>query len=600
LRNKEKLKENYLAAAETNHLKVNREKKKLFYLSLSRLITFCAGLLIVWFGYSRSPLVGTLAFILSAVFFLFLLKRFSIHSFRKDFFTNLETINRNEADAVSGNYSHFGEGQSFVNTDHDFSHDIDLFGKSSLFQYLNRTSTGYGGEILAKWLSEPLGLSKQLEVRQKAIREVAAKDLWRHEFMAHGMDKNLNRDRITGLIKWIEEDSTRSSGIRKVLLYLLPAAGIFSLILTITGIIPYTIFLLLFFGNLLYISFGLKKTGRIHESLSGKYNFLSSIKTLLDVFENEPFESEIFSDIRNNISGKKFSASESVNNLGKLIQAFDSRMNVFVGFVLNGLLLWDYQCISRLEKWKSKYKIHFPVWLEMLGQVDAFISLGNYSFNNPDFVYPGISVDKNVFTALKLGHQLIAEEKRVHNDFTISSEGVVSIISGANMAGKSTFLRTVAINYLLAMTGAPVCAGKMTFKPMSLYTSMRTTDSLATNESYFYAELKRLRSLKARISEGEKLFFILDEILKGTNSDDKSIGSKLFIKRLVELGGTGLIATHDTSLGEMENETPEAITNHCFEVELDGENILFDYKLRDGITKKKNAVLLMKQMGILD
>jgi DNA mismatch repair ATPase MutS len=150
------------------------------------------------------------------------------------------------------------------------------------------------------------------------------------------------------------------------------------------------------------------------------------------------------------------------------------------------------------------------------------------------------------------------------------------------------------------MTGAPVCAGKMTFKPMSLYTSMCTTDSLATNESYFYAELKRLRSLKARISEGEKLFFILDEILKGTNSDDKSLGSKLFIKRLVELGGTGLIATHDTSLGEMENEKPGAITNHCFEVELDGENILFDYKLRDGITKKKNAVLLMKQMGILD
>jgi DNA mismatch repair ATPase MutS len=205
-----------------------------------------------------------------------------------------------------------------------------------------------------------------------------------------------------------------------------------------------------------------------------------------------------------------------------------------------------------------------------------------------------------VFTALKLGHQLIAEEKRVHNDFTVSSEGVVSIISGANMAGKSTFLRTVAINYLLAMTGAPVCAGKMTFKPMSLYTSMRTTDSLATNESYFYAELKRLRILKARISNGEKLFFILDEILKGTNSDDKSLGSKLFINRLVELGGTGLIATHDTSLGEMENDYPEAITNNCFEVELDGENILFDYKLRDGITKKKNAVLLMKQMGILD
>lgn len=599
--NKEQLKENYLAAAETNQLQVEKEKKKLFFLSLSRLIVFFAGLLIAWFGFSRSPLEGTFAFILSAAFFLFLLKRFSVHSVRKDFYTNLETINRNEADAVSGNYSHFGEGQSFVNTDHDFSHDIDLFGKSSLFQYLNRTSTGYGEEILAAWLSEPVGLSEQLEVRQEAIREIAAKDKWRHEFMAVGMDKNLNRDQITGLIKWMEVDSvTRPSVSGKVLLYLLPAAAILSVTLIAAGIIPYTIFLLVFFGNLLYISFGLKKTGRIHQSLSGKFNFLSSIKTLLDGFDNEPFDSEIFSVIKKNISGKKLSASESVNNLGKLIQAFDNRMNLLVGFVLNGLLLWDYQCIARLEKWKLKYKIHFPVWLEMLGQVDAYISLGNYSFNNPDFAYPLISAEKNVFSAVDLGHQLIAEEKRVQNDFIVSAEGIVSIISGANMAGKSTFLRTVAINYLLAMAGAPVCAGKMTFKPMSLFTSMRTTDSLATNESYFYAELKRLRTLKARISNGEKLFFILDEILKGTNSDDKSLGSKLFIKRLVELGGTGLIATHDTSLGEMENDNPDAITNHCFEVELDGENILFDYRLREGITKKKNAVLLMKQMGILD
>jgi DNA mismatch repair ATPase MutS len=166
------------------------------------------------------------------------------------------------------------------------------------------------------------------------------------------------------------------------------------------------------------------------------------------------------------------------------------------------------------------------------------------------------------------------------------------------MAGKSTFLRTVAVNLILGMTGAPVCANELKFTPLKLFTSMRTTDSLSHNESYFYAELKRLKTLKTRLEEGEEILFILDEILKGTNSVDKSNGSRLFMKKIVELDGTGLIATHDTSLGEMENEFPGIIINKSFEIEIDGENISFDYKLQEGITKKMNAALLMKQMGI--
>jgi DNA mismatch repair ATPase MutS len=239
----------------------------------------------------------------------------------------------------------------------------------------------------------------------------------------------------------------------------------------------------------------------------------------------------------------------------------------------------------------------------MLGEVDAYISLGNYAFNNPDFVYPVISDNThntNVFSVKNLGHQLIEESKRVCNDFVLESRGTVCIISGANMAGKSTFLRTIAVNYILGMAGAPVCATEMSFIPSKLFTSMRTTDSLSDNESYFYAELKRLKTLKSRIEKGEPVFFILDEILKGTNSADKSSGSKLFLKKLIENGGTGLIATHDTSLGEMESDYGGLIINKCFEIEIEGEIIKFDYKLQNGITKKMNAGLLMKQMGILD
>jgi DNA mismatch repair ATPase MutS len=236
----------------------------------------------------------------------------------------------------------------------------------------------------------------------------------------------------------------------------------------------------------------------------------------------------------------------------------------------------------------------------MLGTIDAYICLGNYSYNNPDHVFPSFSVGSSMFSAKKLGHPLITADERVSNDFEIADKGKICVITGANMAGKSTFLRTMAVNYILAMTGAPVCAVEMEFSPVKLFTSMRTTDSLSNHESYFYAELKRLRLLKSKVEKGEPVLFILDEILKGTNSADKSLGSKLFVKRLIEAGGTGLIATHDISLGELESDYPDNVFNKCFEVEIDGENIRFDYILRDGVTHKMNAALLMKQMGILD
>jgi DNA mismatch repair ATPase MutS len=235
----------------------------------------------------------------------------------------------------------------------------------------------------------------------------------------------------------------------------------------------------------------------------------------------------------------------------------------------------------------------------MIGQVDAYISLGNYAFNNPGFAYPVISSEGIVLSANNLGHQLIDENKRVCNNFSIGKRGTVCIISGANMAGKSTFLRTVAVNYILGMIGAPVCADEMSFLPSKIFTSMRTIDSLSHNESYFYAELRRLSLLKKMIENGEPVFFILDEILKGTNSEDKSTGSKLFLQRIIENSATGLIATHDTSLGKLESVYPTVI-NKCFEIEIQGEKIKFDYKLQDGVTKKMNAVFLMKQMGILD
>lgn len=590
----------YSNLAKTYRDHAEKEKRILLVISVFRFLTFAGGLIIVWLSFTLSKYYGFAVLLFVSGIFIYLLKIYSDHLARQQYLSDLELINLNEVRASEGDYSVFGDGSSFGLKSHDFSYDTDLFGQGSLFQFLNRTCTGYGSEVLAGWLADPYILAPFLKSRQQTISELAAKLTWRQSFLATGINKDLNSRNIKGLTKWLSEETEISSyGFKKVILWIFPLLACVSLLLTSIGSLHYSVFILIFLVNLLIILLNLKNTQSIHGELSGRYNFLSSLGSLLELIENEQFESPLIGKIKEDIKVSRLSAVRALKQLSNIIRAFDSRLNLIVGFVLNGLLLWDLHCIRKIESWKADYRGHFPGWLDLLGQTDAFISLGNYSYNNPEFVFPELADDKAPFRAKQLGHPLIAHDTRVCNDFSIPSKGRICIITGANMAGKSTFLRSVAVNMILAMAGAPVCAAEMKFMPVRLFTSMRTTDSLASNESYFYAELKRLRQLEQKILSGEDILFILDEILKGTNSEDKSVGSRLFLNRIISLGGTGLIAAHDTSLGSLEAEHPGVIINKCIEIEIDGEIIRFDFKLRDGIASKKNAVLLMKQMGII-
>lgn len=599
--NREKLKNDYLASADRFRLIVAKEDRTLLILSVLRFICFAGGIILIVLAFIKSSAAGIGAALIITFIFLYLLKLFSIHSEKKGFYSNLALINMNEAESLSGNISMFPSGQKYSDNSHDFSYDVDLFGESSLFQYLNRTVTGYGSDILASWLSDPYAVSEDLAGRQEIIRELASKLSWRQSFMAAGMKVPLGKSDISSLLRWLNDEPEKEvTPLRKFLIIFLPAAAILSLAFVIAGLIPYSLFIFLFLINLFYVGSGMKSTNRIHSILSGNYSYLSSMNSLLELIGKEEYISTHLNQMKAQIAGSDVSASTAVKKLGRLIQSFDSRLNIFAGLILNGLLLWDFQCIHRLSKWKAEYREMFPSWLDILGRTDAYASLGNYSFNNDEFVYPVRSDSGMIFSAGNLGHPLIDGSRRVCNDFTLENKGNICIITGANMAGKSTFLRTVAVNYILGMTGAPVCAAWMVFTPVKLFTSMRTTDSLSGNESYFYAELKRLRNLKERIESAEPVFFILDEILKGTNSADKAMGSKMFIRKMILMKGTGMIATHDISIGDLENEYPANIFNMCFEIEIDGETINFDYKLNPGITRKMNAALLMKQMGILD
>lgn len=597
---RDELQKEYLRASQEFKNSEAREDKLLLILSVFRLICFVGGLLIVLFLAVKG--FGGLAFFTALIFiilFLLLLRSFSRHTEKKEQAGNLATINKNEAQSISGDNSIFRSGNQFVNNQHDFSYDIDLFGEGSLFQFLNRTVTGYGEEILAGWLADPYLLSTELQKRQEIIRELGSRRQLRHEFMASGMKVPVDRDHSTDLISWLNY-SDEVTYTRRVIIYLLPAMTFTALILLIAGILHFSVFVVLILVNLGFVSSGLKKTNEVHRLVSGKFEWLFSIKKLLTVFGNEAFESQHLRNMQQEISGEDNSAAASVRKLGKIIQGFDSRLNILAGFTLNALLLWDYHCTRRLNRWKAVYRNKFPGWLKTIGEIDAYSSLANYAYNNDDYSWPALSANGYMLDAAALGHPLITEEKRICNDFAIEKRGRICIITGANMAGKSTFLRTVAVNYILAMAGAPVCAGRFDFIPVKLFTSMRTTDSLTGNESYFYAELKRLRSLISKISGDDTVFFILDEILKGTNSADKSLGSRLFLNKLILYSATGLIATHDISLADLEKEHPENVFNMCFEIEIDGPDIRFDYKLQKGITRKMNAAILMRQMGILD
>ena len=302
--------------------------------------------------------------------------------------------------------------------------------------------------------------------------------------------------------------------------------------------------------------------------------------------------------MQSELGSKNELSSKAIKKLAKILAALDTRLNVFAGILVNAIFLWDILQVYRMEKWKNQHKDDLIRWFVTLGKFDALNSLSILSFNHPNWTFPELSYKDFELRAHDLKHPLMQDDDCVGNDFIISERPHIKVITGANMAGKSTFLRSLGTNMLLAMMGAPVSAKSLALSPIEIISSIRTKDSLAKNESYFYAEIKRLEVIINRLKKGERLFVFLDEILKGTNSKDKEQGSKALLKQLVELKAVGVIATHDLNLGIISQEFKTYVNNLCFEVEIQDGGLHFDYKIREGIAQNLSATYLMKQMGI--
>jgi hypothetical protein len=567
-------------------------KKKLINLGIFRFAVFLGIAFAIYLSFGKYPDVFIITF-LGISLFTFLVLQFIKLKRKKEIVDAKIKITKIEIEVLNRDFHHLETGEEFINPLHYYSNDIDLFGKGSFFQYLNRTATNDGRNLLAKIFTE--NKTTAILEKQNALKELSDKAIWRLHFAALASlvaVKNTSKS----IVSWISNyTSVFSKHLPKIQI-------VFSLISVVLiglisfGIIPFATLVIWFFVGLLITGSFIKKTAHLYSETNKVSDTFKQYHQLLDEIENEEFVSKILKEKQEIIKSEEKKASAIFKEFSKILDGFDQRNNIIISVLGNGFFLSEIFNACKVEKWILKYKHTVQKWFEVVAFFDAQNSLANFTFNHPKFVFPEISSEKETLKASNLGHPLLKVDKRIDNDFVIDKEQFF-IVTGANMAGKSTFLRTVSLSIVMANCGLPVCAESFKYAPIKLITSMRTTDSLTEDESYFYSELKRLKYIVDEIKD-EKYFIILDEILKGTNSKDKAIGSKKFVEKLTKSKSTGIIATHDVSLCELENEFLN-IKNYYFDAEIINDELYFDYTLKNGICKNMNASFLLQKMEIV-
>jgi len=575
------------------------KKKQLKLLSLARFICFIGIFPAYYYLNPVSSLMAILVALLLLIAFLTLIKTF-IQTEKKQLFNQqLVEINRNEIEALNRNLTAFDPGNEFIDPHHDYSYDLDLYGAGSFFQFLNRTITNRGKTQLSNLLNQSLRPADQIVNRQGAIDELAKELTWRQHFIAYGQETEDEKNKIQIDDSIGQQIILNSAKTLQFLLLTLPPLTLLLISLYAIGIVESAIYLpAVFLQWILFILYS-KTISRFHRQFESQAKLLGRYVQMLQQIANRKFENSYLVALKEKLSSKGKTADLITSELQVILNQFDYRQNILVGFVLNSVMLWDIRCLSKLYRWQQDYKTDLPRWFEVIAEMDALISLANCNYNHPDWTLPTLYGSEFQFKADNMGHPLIDEARCIRNSFQIIGSEQIVIITGANMAGKSTFLRTVGINLILASAGCKVCAESFIFSPIRLFTNMRTTDNLMNDESYFYAELLRLQTLLNLLREGENLLVIIDEMLKGTNSTDKLNGSKALINQLISLNTHGIVATHDLSLTELSTLYPSSIKNQCFEVQLRDDELIFDYKLSDGVTRTMNATFLMKKMGII-
>jgi DNA mismatch repair ATPase MutS len=505
-------------------------------------------------------------------------------------------VNTNELGQLRNELNDFADGSGFLDSD-NYLDDLDIFGKKSIFHVLNRTTTSHGTKTLTGLLRNSLLSVDSIKEQQQAIRALAPQTSQRQLLTAKGLLAGEKEGNLDSIQSWLETEPVlyRRKGLR-IVINLLTVFNLFGIFYYLSSN-NYTLLLAGVLVSWMITAFFTKKIDLEHELIARKQNILDQYAAILAVFNTvETVDSPLLQQVQT----RTHKAHKAIRQLSKLSSFFDQRINVLVKTLLNAFCSYDLRCLAALERWKIDNKAAFPDWIEAVGNIECLNSLATFAFNNPDYIYPEPSPETGLFIeASRLSHPLIPAGSRVANDFSIGRSERLILISGSNMSGKTTFLRTIGVNLLLAQSGLPVCATAFSFTPMYLLTSLRISDSLQEQTSYFMAELKKLRSIVHRLQTGKPALVLIDEILRGTNSEDKTHGSELFIRKLIQYHCLSLFATHDLSLGQLEKELPDTISNYCFESVIEADNLHFNYQLQRGIARNRNASFLMKKMEII-
>ncbi|WP_283693520.1 MutS family DNA mismatch repair protein [Clostridium perfringens] len=574
---------------------LKRLKRDYNIISALRLVVSLSILFFIYYAYSIGSIsFGIILFLLNSILFLYLAK---VHEGIVNKISKREAlieVNKKEILRLEGKWREFNDlGEEYLDNKHPFINDLDIFGKNSLFQWINETGTVYGREKLSHLLKlEELPNKEEILLRQEALKELSKKVDFRHEFIASLKDKKGKKEKYLG--EWLKEDSKSISPLLNILRIIMPVINIGITILVGMNIISWQILLIS-----LVISYGILKLGNkevikglnIFEDL--KYRIKTYVEAL-ELIEKENFQSNIIQGIKSNLDMNGKSASKELKSLEKITSWLYDRGNAFY-LLLNCYLLWDYQILSKLEKWKSSNKDEFYKWMISLGDFEALVSLAGFTYNNHEWAIPKIN-DDYTLKGKNLSHPMLGE-KGVGNSFDINKDKRVILITGSNMSGKSTFLRTVGFNCILAYLGLPVKGEIFEAPILKVYTCMRTGDNLEESISSFYAEILRIKIIVEGVKRGEKILFLLDEIFKGTNSLDRHEGAEILINQLLEGNTLGLVSTHDFELCDMEKKD-STIQNYNFREYYEDNKLKFDYILRKGVSQTRNARYLMKMAGI--
>ena len=581
-------------------IKISAVKTKIDRFSVIRVILLIADIaFFVWFVSTNddlSTLISGLSLMGPVIIFIVVVKKQSALSKHEIYLKNLLWIYQNEVNLITGGENGYDYGGAFENDDHPYLSDLDIFGKSSLFEMINRCTTKKGNEKLSNHLITENDKTTIL-ARQAAVQEVVLKIDSTFDFRANLKGHDVSK--IEELKYKFKEQLAKQLGFtqQQFLRIYVKMAPFLTLTLLLASILIggklWSMFSLLMLIHAAITFYYTKWVNKVYYGFGGSALLLNDYATAIGWTENKEWESSYIQ----NLFESSDKISLEIKKLSKIIQAFDARLNILLGAVLNFFFLWDLRCCIKIDQWYQHAATKVENGLDRIGHFEELISVATLSYNHPNWTFPIIE-DQFFFSADAMGHPLIPIMKRVDNNFDLPPQPTVDIITGSNMAGKSTFLRTIGINMILAYLGAPVCADKMQLSIFKLLTYMRIKDSLSESTSTFKAELNRLKMILINVVLYKNSFVLIDEMLRGTNSKDKFMGSKVFIERLINLGTQALFATHDLQLSELKEIHEYTVRNFHFDIQINDGEMDFDYKLKEGPCAIFNAAILLKEIGL--